>query len=84
MRQFPVATPDQLAAVLRGRRAERGSTQKQVGATVGLLPKTISALESRPGRSSVASLFKLLSALDLELVVQPKSGSTSPEPGGEW
>lgn len=40
---------------------------------VGLLPKTISALDSDPRRSSVASLFKLLSTLDLELVLKPKS-----------
>lgn len=84
MREFPVTTLDQLAAVLRGRRAQRAATQKQIGAKVGLLPKTISALESRPGHSSVASLFKLLSALDLELVLQPKARDTPRGQGGEW
>ena len=84
MHDFPVTTPDQLAALLRGRRAELALTQKQLGAKVGLLPKTISALESHPARSSVASLFKLLSALDLEFVLQPKSRSTRPEAGGDW
>lgn len=71
-----VTTAAQLAAVLRGRRSTRAQTQKQAGARVGLLPKTISALESDPAGSTVASLLKLLSALDLELVLQPK-----PTPG---
>lgn len=84
MNGIPVATPDQLAAVLRGRRVNVALTQKQAGANVGLLPKTVSGLESRPGQSSVASLFKLLSALDLELVLQPKSGRKPPRTDGEW
>jgi len=81
-RSAVIASPTQLAAVLRGRRDACNLTQKQAGAKVGLLPKTISVLESDPERSSVASLFKLLSALDMELVLQPKSTQV---PGGtEW
>jgi len=81
-RSAVIASPAQLAAVLRGRRDVCDLTQKQAGAKVGLLPKTISVLESDPGRSSVASLFKLLSALDVELVLRPKS---TPATGkAEW
>jgi HTH-type transcriptional regulator/antitoxin HipB len=72
-----ITSPAQLAAVLRGHRNDRGLTQKQAGLKVGLLPKTVSALELDPGRSSVASLFKLLSALDLELSLQPKNQPSS-------
>lgn len=82
-RNAVIASPSQLASILRGRRDACDLTQKQAGAKVGLLPKTISVLESDPGRSSVASLFKLLSALDVELVLQPKS--TTPATGkAEW
>lgn len=70
-------TPEQLASVLRGQRRAIKLTQKQAAALVGLLPKTISALESDPERGSVGSLYKLLSALGLELVLQPKAGSIS-------
>lgn len=83
----PVITlPSQLAAALRDRRVERDLTQKEAGANVGLLPKTISALETTPGRATVESLFKLLSALDLELVVQPKSdpGAAPTASQPEW
>lgn len=76
-------TPDQLASVLRGQRRASKLTQKQAAALVGLLPKTISALESNPERGSVGSLYKLLSALGLELVLQPKAGTTSIS-SSEW
>jgi len=79
----PVYTPHQLAHVLRGQRQFKGLTQKAAGQAVGLLPKTVSALESHPERSSVESLFKLLSALDLELVLRPKGDEVrEPSPEG--
>lgn len=77
-------TPEQLAALLRGQRQAINLTQKQAASLVGLLPKTISALESNPERSSVASLFKLLSALGLEMALRPKAGPTSSTPRSEW
>lgn len=84
MADFPVVALEQLAAVLRGRRVENGLTQKQVGSRVGLLPKTVSALESNPGRSSVTSLFKLLSALDVELVLKPKERPSPTRADQDW
>ena len=71
-----IRTPEQLALVLRGRRNVAGLTQQAAGSSVGLLPKTIHALESTPERCRVESLFKLLSALDFELVLQPKQPRT--------
>lgn len=76
-------TPEQLATLLRGQRRACKLTQKQAAALVGLLPKTISALESDPERGSVGSLYKLLSALGLELVLQPKA-STPSTSDSEW
>lgn len=73
----------QLAQALKGRRKALAITQAIAGAKVGLLPKTVSALESDPGSCTVSSLFKLLSALDLEIVLRPKAkGNRNPE--GEW
>lgn len=77
-------TPEQLACVLRGQRQTSKLTQKQAAALVGLLPKTISALESDPERASLGSLFKLLSALGLELVLQPKVGAKPSTSQSEW
>ena len=70
---YPVQTSEQLAQVLRCQRIAMRRTQQRAGAGVGLLPKTVSALETAPHRSTVKSLFKLLAALDLELVVRERA-----------
>jgi HTH-type transcriptional regulator/antitoxin HipB len=62
-------TPQQLGQVLKAQRKAKGLTQMEAGQTVGLLPKSISKLELDPATASIESLFKLLSALGLELVV---------------
>lgn len=64
--------PSQLSPIVKSYRKSLGLTQRDTGHRVGLLPKTISALENRPESASVESLFKLLSALELEMVLQPK------------
>lgn len=69
---YRVLTPTQLAAALKNRRKELGLTQVEAASLVGLLPKTISALEITPERSSIESLLKLISALDFEIVLSPK------------
>ncbi len=82
--EFTVLTTRQLAQVLRGRRKSLALTQKIAGAAVGLRPKTISALESVPERSSIQSLFRLLSALELELVLRPKTSDIDQPRTSEW
>lgn len=72
MKSQAVRTPMQLARLLNGQRKEQGLSQKKAAAKVGMAPKTISALENHPEGSCIESLFKLLSALDLEIVLQPK------------
>ena len=74
---YPVQTSEQLAQVLRCQRIALRRTQQRAGAGVGLLPKTVSALETAPHRSTVKSLFKLLAALDLELVVRERTDRPS-------
>jgi len=65
-------TPGQLSKILRARRGSLELTQQEVAKLVGLLPKTLSALENRAESSSIETLFKCLSALDLEMRVLPK------------
>ncbi|GIK70920.1 MAG: hypothetical protein BroJett020_22150 [Bacteroidota bacterium] len=78
-----IRTPQQLAQVLRAHRKRVKLTQQLAGKNVGLLPKTISALEQKPEGSSIESLFRLLSALNLELVLQEKAISSHHD-GTEW
>lgn len=82
--EYTIHTTWQLAQALRSRRQSKRLTQKAAGAPVGLLPKTISTLESSPERSSVESLFKLLSALEMEMVLRPKSSTSDQSTSSEW
>lgn len=70
---YAAQTPKQLGQLLRGQRKSQQLTQKDAAKSVGLLPKTISKLELAPETATIESLFKLMSALQLELVVRTKS-----------
>jgi HTH-type transcriptional regulator/antitoxin HipB len=78
-------TPAQLGPILKSCRMERGLTQRNTGARVGLKQSTVSQMETRAERSSIESLYKLLSALNLELVIRDKdtgnvaSGARTPK-----
>jgi len=81
MNDYPIKTPQQLGAVLQGYRKERGLTQKAAGDKVGLAQKAVSKIELGPGRAGVSLIFKLLAALDLELVVRPRG---TPDRRSDW
>jgi len=78
---YAIHTPKQLGAVVRGQRKTLKLSQTAVASTVGLLPKTVSKLEQAPDTATLESLFKLLSALRLELVVRSRAQEPSPR---EW
>jgi HTH-type transcriptional regulator/antitoxin HipB len=78
---YAAHTPKQLGQVLRGQRKSQKLTQKEAAQVVGLLPKTISKLELATETATIESLFKLLSALQLELVLRSKSQES---PTREW
>jgi len=81
MNNYPIKTPKQLGSVLQGYRRERGLTQTDVGTKVGLAQKAVSKIELAPERAGLNMIFKLLAALDLELVVRPRG---TPAPRSEW
>ena len=83
---FVARTPEQLGPILKSCRAQRGLTQQAAGAKVGLKQGTVSAIEAEAARTSVGSLYKLLSALGLELVIRNKQadGTASSARKREW
>jgi len=86
---YLISTPLNLSHALRDVRKSRGLSQESAGKLVGLLPKTISALENHPDSATIDSLFKLLSALELELHISPKkkiekNDSLSSNTNGDW
>lgn len=76
---YAVHTPRQLGQVLKGERSMQRLSQAEIATRVGLLPKTVSKLERDPDTATLESLFKLLSSLQLELVVRSKSASSVSE-----
>jgi HTH-type transcriptional regulator/antitoxin HipB len=66
-------TPEQLGHACMREREAQDLTQNALSETSRLRQATISAIEQGHPGVKVKTLFKLLAALDLELVVQPRS-----------
>jgi HTH-type transcriptional regulator/antitoxin HipB len=70
-------TPKQLGTVLQRCRKSTGLSQETLAARIHLRQATISALENSATNARLGTLFDTLAALDLELVVRPRTkGST--------
>ena len=74
---YPVRTSEQLGEVLKGIRRHKGISQLEAGRKVGFGQSAVSELEADPGRASVERLFRLLSALGLELLVRDRTERAS-------
>lgn len=69
-------TAAQLATHLRSLRKSRELTQAQLGALVGLDQTRIAKIERNPGLVSVDQLLKILTALGVQIVLQPRAPSS--------
>lgn len=72
-----------LAAMIHDQRTHLSHSQKDIADLVGLRQATISAFESDPSGSRITTLFKLLSALELDMELKPKNKTTA-QPAMEW
>ncbi len=81
MKEFVIRTPQQLGPVLQGYRKGRPLTQAEVGQKAGLPQSEISRLELDASGASLSRVFKLLAALELELVVRPRAKNAA---RSEW
>ncbi|MCX8924538.1 helix-turn-helix domain-containing protein [Vibrio parahaemolyticus] len=70
-----ITSSKQLGIYLRDVRRNQRRNQTKVGEIVGLKQTTVSKLERDPASSSIESLMRLLSSLDLELHIQDKAVS---------
>lgn len=68
-----VRSPKQLGAALRRFRKDRALTQVQLAQRTGLRQGTISQLENGLETIKLRTAMELIRALDLELVVQPRT-----------
>ncbi|MBF0442380.1 MAG: helix-turn-helix domain-containing protein, partial [Oligoflexales bacterium] len=74
---------EELAIFVKSRRKHLGRSQTELGELVGIKQKTVSAFETHPELSKIKTLFDLLSALQLEIQLNPKELSQATE-NTEW
>ncbi len=71
--QRKIISPESLGFALREERKKKGLNQTELGMLVGIDQTTISKVEQGKPGTRLDTLFRLLSALDLELMLQPKN-----------
>lgn len=79
-----IYSPESLGHILRGERKIRGQNQKNLGKLVGLDQTTISAIERGNAGTRLDTLFRLLAALELELVIRPRKKDSYGAKGDLW
>lgn len=72
MRPITARNSNQLIAAIKRHRKLRGETQVQLGESAGVPQTTVSKVEVGLIDPTLKTLFKLLSALDLEIVIQSR------------
>lgn len=79
-----ILTPKDLAEFSNSQRKQRKLSQSQVGALVGLKQTTVSKFELKPESTQLDTLFRLLSALDLEINITPKHKQDASDSNQKW
>ena len=70
----PIArTPKQMGEIFRRRRKEKGLTQQELSELAGVRQSTISTLEISAADTRLGTLYSCMAALDLEMVVRPRT-----------
>lgn len=83
-----LAFPAQLSQHLRSLRKAQGLTQAQLASRMGVLQSRISALEKDATKLTVEQLFRVLSALNVGVVLRTAAPDEPPPEGsgaeGQW
>ena len=68
-----ISTPQQLGALLAGRRSHLKWTQTELGEKIGLSQNRLSVLERNPAALTGKQLLALLQALGLEMTITERT-----------
>lgn len=81
-----ITTSTMLANAIRDQRKALQLTQADAAERVGMKQTTVSGFEQNPDTSKLETLFRLLSALELELHVVPRGAAAEKDSGWtqEW
>jgi HTH-type transcriptional regulator/antitoxin HipB len=70
-----IVTPEGLGETIKADRKNKKLSQGDVGKLVGIEQHTISKFEAGKAGVSLGTFFRILSALELELVIRPRQKS---------
>ena len=79
-----IASSHELGLYIKSRRQKLNLTQKALSELVGLQQKTISAIENAPDNVRVATLFKVMSAIECYMMLYPKDETPETTWDEEW
>ena len=79
-----ILSPEGLGAALRKERKRIGLSQTDVGRSVGIDQPTVSRVEKGNPGTELGTLFRLLAALGLELVIQERQSQAKETKGDTW
>ncbi len=79
-----VTSPKSLGQILKSARSQRGLTQNQAGSLVGITQAMVSRIERGESNARIDTLFRLFSALELEITVIPRQKTTGQDEGDNW
>ncbi|GHA16072.1 helix-turn-helix domain-containing protein [Oceanisphaera arctica] len=68
-----VTNANQLSAYMKDVRLTQKLSQGKVAGKVGIRQDTVSSFELHPDTTKLETFFKILSALNLELAIQPRN-----------
>lgn len=81
-----ITTSKQLSACLKDIRTTQKLSQGKVARKVGIRQDTVSSFEQNPDSTKLDTFFKILSALNLELMVTSRNAGTASDEasGSSW
>jgi len=77
-------THESLGLILRSVRKNKGLTQTEAGKSVGLDQTTLSNIERGASNVRIDTLFRLLAALDMEMIIRPRDKTSDLREGDTW
>ncbi|MDD2319232.1 MAG: helix-turn-helix transcriptional regulator [Geobacteraceae bacterium] len=77
-------SPKVLGQILKSFRLQKGLNQHQAGELVGLTQAMVSRIERGESNARIDTLFRLLAALGMEMIVQSKGTGRDSSDGEKW
>lgn len=77
-------SPKSLGMILRAARKRKGLSQTEAGQSVGIDQPTLSKIERGESHARLDTLFRLLAALDMEMIVRPRERQSGMDEGDTW